>query len=234
MALISFVSVVTASLPVSEARWKKPPKCCSRARGVTIRAVTFEQLYQAMDQEGEVFCYDNEAYARFQEAAARRGKPLTDPEPEDLAVFGLRPSESSAATPAEPSEVAEPTSSTSLLAPAYVVKSEQCCPNCLSISAVFALAAEGIESRTPSRINQEESLVLMSDIAWLSTDLQQILTSYSDSSFFRDRSPMDGYSQYMNHCDNCGAPLDDFELFSEPGAAFFPMTREDCQRMTLL
>ena len=60
---------------------------------VTIRALTFEQLYQAMEQEGEVFRYDDEAYARFSELAERHGKPIDAPQPEDLAAFGLRPSD---------------------------------------------------------------------------------------------------------------------------------------------
>jgi hypothetical protein len=205
-------------------------------RKPTIFPAHFQQLVEFMKQSGEVLRFDAAAQARFSEAAARRGTPITDPEPEDLAVFGLPPSEPSAARAPEPSEVAEPTEpprSTTLLAPAYVVKSEQCCPNCLSISVVFALGAEGIQSRTPSRIEGDESLLLMSEITWLSTDLRMILTSYSDGCFFPDRSSMDTSSHYVNHCDNCGAPLDDFELFLEPGAAFFPMTPEDCQRMTL-
>lgn len=54
---------------------------------VTIRPATFEQLYEAMDELGEVFCYDDEAYARFRQEAARRGKPVTRPRPEELDVF---------------------------------------------------------------------------------------------------------------------------------------------------
>ena len=60
---------------------------------VTIRALTFQQLYQAMEQEGEVFRYDDEAYGRFSELAERHGKPIGAPQPEDLAAFGLRPSD---------------------------------------------------------------------------------------------------------------------------------------------
>lgn len=132
-----------------------------------------------------------------------------------------------------PNATTDSQASATLVAPAYIVKAEECCWNCLSTSAVFALAAEGIKELPPSSRRSNE-FKLMSSITWLSSDLQQILTRYSDSSFFLDESPMDGSSNYMNHCSNCGALLEDTDMFCEPGGAFFPMDEEECQRITLI
>ena len=39
----------------------------------TIHCVSFEQLFRIMNETGEVFRFDDEAYARFLEPARRRG-----------------------------------------------------------------------------------------------------------------------------------------------------------------
>jgi hypothetical protein len=120
-----------------------------------------------------------------------------------------------------------------LVAPAYIVEAGTSCWNCLQDTAVFALAAEGIESLISST-RKTDKFQLISSMTWLSPDLQQHLTRHADSQFFLDESPMDGSSIYLNHCRNCGAPLNDLELFCEPGGAFFPMDEEECQRITLV
>lgn len=141
------------------------------------------------------------------------------------------PGERTAPTP--PSQATDSQPCATLVAPAYIVTAETSCWNCLHDTAVFALAAEGIESLISSS-HKSDNFQLISSITWLSPDLQQHLTRHADSQFFLDESPMDGSSHYLNHCRNCGAPLNDFELFCEPGGAFFPMDQEACQRITLI
>lgn len=40
-------------------------------------------------------------------------------------------------------------------------------------------------------------------------------------------------SYWMNHCDNCGAKQGDFQLYHEPGGAFFPMDQQDAEGISL-
>ena len=41
-------------------------------------------------------------------------------------------------------------------------------------------------------------------------------------------------SGWTNHCEHCGSPFDDQELFCEPGGAFFPVSDADARRIRLL
>jgi hypothetical protein len=51
---------------------------------VTIQAVTFDQFYEAMEVTGEAYCFDDESYARFAEAARSRGLAMGDLQHSDL------------------------------------------------------------------------------------------------------------------------------------------------------
>ncbi len=44
----------------------------------TIRAVTFDTFYEAMEVTGEAYCFDDESYARFVETARNRGMAKGD------------------------------------------------------------------------------------------------------------------------------------------------------------
>ncbi len=50
----------------------------------TIRAVTFDEFYEAMEMTGEVYCFDDESYARFVETARYRGMALGGQQNNDL------------------------------------------------------------------------------------------------------------------------------------------------------
>ena len=118
--------------------------------------------------------------------------------------------------------------SAALIAPAYVLQTIEECWDCLRETPVFALAAEGIERRTPSS-SKVDDFVLMTSIEWLSLDLQELLKKHSQSAFSLDESARnEGCRHYINHCSHCGAPFDNDELF-ESGEAFSPMDEDECE-----
>ncbi len=120
-----------------------------------------------------------------------------------------------------------------LIAPAYVLQTIEDCWDCYQETAVFALAAEGMERQTPS-FSKLDQFVLMTSIEWLSPDLQQFLNKHSNSAFSLDPSTEDdGCRHYMNHCSHCGAPIDDYGLY-ETGGAFSPMDEDELEYMTVI
>ena len=152
------------------------------------------------------------------EASSTRGAPSTQVP-------------STAPTPPPPITCSQP--SATLIAPAYVLQTKEDCWNCLRETAVFALAAEGIESMTPSS-SKLDRFVLMTSIEWLSPDLRDFLKKHSNSAFSLDESTMDdGCRHYINHCSHCGAPFDNDDLF-ESGEAFSPMYEDECECITVI
>ena len=130
--------------------------------------------------------------------------------------------------PAPPPPTTCPQPNATMIAPAYILKTREDCWNCYRETAVFALAAEGIERQTPSP-SKLDRFVLMTSIEWLSPDLREILKQHSQSAFSLDESARDdGSRHYINHCSHCGAPFDNDELF-ESGEAFCPMYEDECE-----
>ena len=137
---------------------------------------------------------------------------------------------STAPTPPPPMTCSQP--SATLIAPAYVLQTKEDCWDCFRETAVFALAAEGIERMAPSS-SKLDRFVLMTSIEWLSPDLREFLKKHSNSAFSLDESTLDdGCRHYMNHCSHCGAPIE-CDLF-EPGDAFSPMDEEECECITVI
>ena len=115
-----------------------------------------------------------------------------------------------AATPPPAPTCSQPKAT--MIAPVYILKTLEECWDCYRETAVFALAAEGLERQTPS-FSKLDGFVLMTSIEWLSPDLQQLLKEHSNSAFSLDDSLLDdGCRHYMNHCSHCGAAIDDLRL----------------------
>lgn len=74
---------------------------------------------------------------------------------------------------------------------------------------------------------------VLSNIGTLPDKLLAIIQEYCPGyRYTHSRTAMTSY--FRNHCLRCDAPLGDFYMHDEPGAAFFPETEEECQRLVLV
>lgn len=120
-----------------------------------------------------------------------------------------------------------------LLAPVYLALASTNCWSCKTATPVFCLCARGVE---------DEDNEGCDDFAWLfvslfnfkhcGDDLQQIIDQHAIG-YTKDSSKQAGARYYMNHCKHCGAKLGDFFMHEEPGGAFFPMSKQEAQKITL-
>jgi hypothetical protein len=115
----------------------------------------------------------------------------------------------------------------------FVLKTERACWKCGASTAVFAfgLPAEH-EMREVSDDGDKagtwekaEMSALPHYISFLAEEPRRRIQSMT--SIFRPDFSQTTQSWYwMNHCEGCGMKQGDFELFSEPDEAFFPVSAE--------
>lgn len=77
------------------------------------------------------------------------------------------------------------------------------------------------------------SAALLFQVEYLEAAVVPVLQELSPQ--FRIAAAGTGWGEYwLNHCQHCGAPQDDYWLHCEPGAAFLPADSIDTRRMDLV
>jgi len=116
-------------------------------------------------------------------------------------------------------------------APIYVIESSSSCWSCGCETPVVALAVDHLDGQELEEEEEESCLILLSSVEGLPPALVNLLGPRYP--FLRKRySKTAGRRYFMNHC-SCGAPLGDFFLHSEPGAAFFPTSPKEAKQIVL-
>ncbi|MGF6179797.1 hypothetical protein ABIB42_000796, partial [Massilia sp. UYP32] len=122
----------------------------------------------------------------------------------------------------------------------FIGQTKEACWKCGDLTHVYCFVLpEGHETFEP---DMEEEL----GTPWLRHDYSAILSYVSDliptatrhmlsftSNFRRDFSKTTNSSYWMNHCEHCGMKQGDFNMFSEPGGAFFPVDERSASSITL-
>lgn len=122
----------------------------------------------------------------------------------------------------------------------YLAASSSCCWRCRRPSRVhgFILPAshetrdEDARPGDPAWAPGEEP-TLLCYLEWLAPPVAArlaALTPHYRVALGSRRGPR----YWMNHCELCGAGLDDHEIYCEPGAGFLAFTLEDAQRISLM
>ena len=93
--------------------------------------------------------------------------------------------------------------------------------------------AEGYraDSTVPRWINSNESVAIQF-VRYIPPAVVRRIQRLSPN-YRVDYSRQAEESYWMNHCEHCGMKQGDFNLFCEPGGAFFPVTEEECSLITL-
>lgn len=117
----------------------------------------------------------------------------------------------------------------------FIARSHSTCSHCLRITAVTALAVPpGHEVLLP----EEDGLQQMEDSpVWERMALPGFLfqiESLPESIQRRLPAHVGIGSGWSNHCEHCGARLEDQDLFCEPGAAFCPDSAARARTIHLL
>lgn len=125
--------------------------------------------------------------------------------------------------------------------PIYLVLSEHGCWRCHKITPVISLATERIDMDATHLLGEEDDqeenaeteFFVLSNITTLPDKVLSTVQEYCPGyRYTYSRSANTSY--FMNHCLRCDAPLGDFYMHDEPGAAFFPETEEECRRLVLV
>lgn len=122
---------------------------------------------------------------------------------------------------------------TELIPPIFVVESATLCWKCNQVTPVGTIASESfIEPDDDGARHPADSyLYVFSGITYLPQEAQNEIRKVNPG--YRHRySKTAGGKYFMNHCP-CGAQLGDFYMHSEPGGAFFPMTKEAAASISL-
>lgn len=109
--------------------------------------------------------------------------------------------------------------------PLYVLRARETCPGCGKASNAYALLAAGLYDALEE--DSFASHILLRNIEHLPTHLLARLTERCPGWRF-DRDDAAAPAYLMNHCRHCGAKLTDYYTQAEPGAAFYPCSKEDC------
>jgi len=72
----------------------------------------------------------------------------------------------------------------------------------------------------------ESHVAFLFHVAYLSGDAQSRITAICPA-YALERDESGDELCWTNHCEHCGAPFDDQELFCEPGGAFLPVSESD-------
>lgn len=113
-----------------------------------------------------------------------------------------------------------------IVAPIYLLFSQETCYRCGKIAPVVAVACRKFfderEEPDDADANEDNEPVLVHGISDMpATLLQEILKLHPF--YEKRRSRMAGCEYFMNICCHCKAHFGDFFLYSEPDGAFFPM-----------
>ena len=117
--------------------------------------------------------------------------------------------------------------------PLYLLAGETSCWKCGSDQVVIALAVADVQDEdgwiNADYSEEDPEPVLLCDITAMPDDVAAYLRS-NHPRFCMRFSKTAGHSYYANTC-KCGAIFGEFYLSAEPGAVFFPTTREEAARV---
>jgi len=128
----------------------------------------------------------------------------------------------------------------------FIVRSTRDCWKCGARTAVYGfLLPAGHETMMPTGYDEEtdeeqyemvgqDAPSLVSNVTVLLPSVADRMKSLTATSYRPDCSQMAQSHYWMNHCEQCDAKQGDFELFDEPGGAFFPVVEQDALHIDLL
>lgn len=125
----------------------------------------------------------------------------------------------------------ERASGITMMAPVYLLKSKTTCWRCSDNAEVFCLASMGLVDADEDGM-ELDMFVQYSNLAKVPEQLEALLKAQAPT-YYPDYSKQTSSTYYLNHC-QCGAKLGDFYLHEEPGGAFFPVEKEQAERVTLI
>lgn len=118
-------------------------------------------------------------------------------------------------------------------APLYLLSGQTSCWKCGADEVVIALVAADVQDEdgwiNADHPEEDPEPILLGDITGMPDDIAAYLRT-NHSRFCMRFSKTAGHSYYANTC-KCGAIFGEFYLSSEPGAIFFPTTREEADRV---
>jgi hypothetical protein len=126
----------------------------------------------------------------------------------------------------------------------FVAQTRVVCPRCLQTTRLVALGLppghEVLElDDAPDDGTAEDTWVaadhpaFLFHIVHLSENVRLRVGGITPA--YRADAATDGEeSGWTNHCEHCGSPFDDQDLFCEPGGAFFPVSDADARLIRLL
>ncbi len=125
----------------------------------------------------------------------------------------------------------------------FICQSSKPCWRCGEVTQVYGFVLPAGYETLEADDDDEEA---QDHTSWVKHEDPTILSYVSDltssvasrimglSPKFRlDFSKTTESSYWMNHCERCGMKQGDFEMFSEPGGAFYPCDSEEAERITL-
>lgn len=125
-------------------------------------------------------------------------------------------------------------------APFYLALNDKNCWRCDSITKVISLYSDHfyfLDNENEETDNEffyrAEYKSFFSNITFLDKDIQKFLNQ--NFPFFKlGFSKTIGEKYWASHCNKCNALQGDFFNHSEPGGAFFPVTMEDYEKLSLI
>lgn len=144
----------------------------------------------------------------------------------------------------------QPLAEINVRAPRYfIARTRRNCRHCNEPTELFALALpsdhetldvdEGVENASPENANPAAAWILAKDpalifhVEFMSPEAAARLALLTRS-FRIDQRESAAEPSWTNHCEACGSPFDDEELFCEPGEAFFPTSEAGAAAIRLL
>jgi len=124
----------------------------------------------------------------------------------------------------------------------YVAEAIRACWKCKAATRVIGIVMpsghESLEVEVDDDDNDVDTWVTMEDpsfihyVSYLPPEVEAKVTSFSKH-YRVNHSKTAEASYWMNHCEICGMKQGDFQLYSEPQGAFFPLEPHEAARITL-
>ncbi|MDC9622448.1 DUF5710 domain-containing protein [Xenorhabdus sp. XENO-7] len=124
----------------------------------------------------------------------------------------------------------------------YLAQTQTACPHCQENTTVTACmlpaghklleADSDDEPNTEIDYTEQDRPAFLFYLADLPTLMRNVLPGFHHRLRKVVSQPLQR-QHWINHCEHCDAPLDDTELFTEIGGAFFPASKEQAARIQL-
>lgn len=110
--------------------------------------------------------------------------------------------------------------------PFYILKAQEICWKCRTLSEVIAFAAGSASPHDEEDEVDDISPLILKDIEQAPPPFLIVAADQAGVDYHKRFSQAAGMEYYMNHC-ACGAPFGDYFLHNEPGHAFSPLDETD-------